>query len=282
MLAFIHSNRTLLTLLGVVLFLIIMIQILKKMPTKASKKKSKDNKNKEIIPEQKEQKQEIVSEKKEIDENVEIEEKTQNKEENSKKDSKKPKIVQIYKRESRVQPDEKPKTIDPIYDRAVEFVNTSKNIAKFKSFAKEESKIDEDIVDDFGFVTDEQDGCEFCEDKVKHFDHSKRMSAIMKDGSTDELFSSHISDKYLNINSDNHLKLDEVFNKKLFEKTEQMMKNSSEKLKSNSVESSTPRYSLWESGQIACQEEADFNDDVRVDAKTALIADTYFNRRKKK
>lgn len=282
MLAFIYSNRTLLTLLGVVLFLIIVIQILKKLPTKASKKKSKDNKNKEIIPEQKEQKQKIVPEKKEIDENVEIEEKTQNKEENSKKDSKKPKIVQIYKRDSRVQPDEKPKAIDPIYDRAVEFVNTSKNIAKFKSFAKEESKTDEDIVDDFGFVIDEQEGCEFCEDKVKHFDHSKRMSAIMKDGSTDELFSSHISDKYLNINSDNHLKLDEVFNKKLFEKTEQMMKNSSEKLKSNSVESVTPRYSLWESDQIASQEEVDFNDDVRIDTKTALIADTYFNRRKKK
>lgn len=282
MLGFIYSNRTILILLGFILFLIVLIQVLKKMPTKATKKKSKDNKQKESTSEKKDEKQEIISEAKNEEEKVDVEEKTQNKEETSKKDDKKPKIVQIYKRESRVQPDEKSKASDPIYDRNVEFVNTSKNIAKFKSFANDEVKLDDELVDEFGFVTDEQDDCEFCENKVKHFDHSKRMSSITKEDSLDEMFSSHISDKYLNINSDRHLKLDEVFNKRLFEKTEEMMSNSSKKVKMDSVESETPRYSLWGDGQNVQQEEVDLSDDVKIDTKTALVVDAYFNRRKKK
>lgn len=284
MLGFIYSNRTIFVIIGIIFVLVIVYFAVKKLPTKAKKKEKVDNKKDESKDKKEETKQEEISVKQEEQVQVDSEEKTQNTDKKSEKEDKKPKIIQIYKRESRVQPDEKPKAIDPIYDRNVEFVNTSKNIAKFKSFVKEEEKVAEEMVDEFGFVTDEQEDCEFCEDKVKHFDHSKRMSNIMKGDSSDDMFASHISEKYLNINSDRHLKLDEVFNRKLFEKTEQMMKNSGDKINSrDGVESVTPRYSLWGDGQTDCQEEVDLSDDdVKINMKTALIADTYFNRRKKK
>lgn len=271
MLSFIYNNRSLFMVLGFILLLIILYFIVKKIPAKVIKKQAKE---KQEVVEKTEASQEISSN---PEEQV-SEEKTQSDEEKNKKQDKKPKIVQIYKREQRQTDGEnKPqKVVDPIYDRNVEFVNTSKNIAKFKSFAEEKpvkENTETEKADEYGFVQDKQDDCEFCEDNVKHFDHSKRLSSIMKDDGED-MFASHISDKYLNINSDRHLNLDEKFNRDLFAMTERMMINSEEKVR---VESDNE----CDCGHPCCEDEIE-NDDVKINMKTALIADTYFHRKKKK
>lgn len=276
MLAFIYNNQSLFIVLCVIAFLVVLYFIVKSMPAKASKKQSKVEEKKD---ESAQKTSEEIKEKNE-DSQSDLLEKTQITEEKSKKDDKKPKIVQIYKREQKQTSDngETKKTVDPIYDRNVEFVNTSKNIAKFKSFAeekKDEEQSSEDSNDEFGFVTDEKEDCEFCEDHVKHFDHSRRLKSIMNDENNDDMFASHISEKYMNINSDRHLNLNEKFNRDLFAMTERMMNNSEGKVKVESEDG-------CDCGHQCCDEDCESDDEVKINMKTALIADTYFHRKKKK
>ena len=146
---FFYSNQTLVSVVAVILFLVILYFIIKALPTKVSKKESKKEESAKIAEEKVEENKEEV-----------VEEKAQEETEKNKKADKKPKIVQVYKRE-RVETDdsrETKKAYDPIYDRSVEFVNTSKNIAKFKSFAEEKKEEEQtENVDDFGFVQDVQE-----------------------------------------------------------------------------------------------------------------------------
>lgn len=279
---FIYSNRNWLSVVGVLAFLLVMYFIFKALPTKVAKKQKaeKTSQKEENIATEKsdssEEKKEETNSKTKEDLNKE---KTQNEDKNSQKDDKKPKIVQIYKRERSENKEEKSEKIDPIYNRNIEFVNVSKNVSKFKSFTDE--AIDNTELDDingekdeFGFVRDNQDDCEFCEDKVKHFDHSRRLSSVMKDDNHDDMFASHISDKYLNINSEKHLKLDEKFHNMLYSRMADMVINSKSKI------NSSPEMSYNAAEEFRDDEIED--DDVKINMKTALIADTYFNRKKKR
>ena len=269
---FFYSNQTLVYVLGVILFLVVLYFIIKALPTKVSKKQPKEEKKEEA--KQEAEKVEEVAE-----------EKTQEEENKDKKADKKPKIVQVYKRESRTQngSGESKKTIDPIYDRNVEFVNTSKNIAKFKSFAEEVKE--EDVVDskdDFGFVEEVKEDCEYCDANVKHFDHSRRLSKAIKEDDFDNMFDSHLSEKYMNINMDRHLKLDANFEKKLFERTEEMMHNSNCKCSGCESESEKPKYSLFSDNSMTYDGDEIEDDDVQINMKTALLSEVYFGKRKKK
>lgn len=280
---FIYSNRNWLSVVCVLVFLLIMYFIFKALPTKVEKKqKAEKTSQKEQdtateTPESSEEKKEEINGNTQEDLNAE---KTQNEDKNTQKDDKKPKIVQIYKRERSESKEEKSEKIDPIYNRNIEFVNVSKNVSKFKSFvgeAGDNSELDGDVngeKDKFGFVRDNQEDCEFCEDKVKHFDHSRRLSSVMKDDNHDDMFASHISDKYLNINSEKHLKLDEKFHNMLYSRMADMVINSKSKI-NNSTEMSYNTAEEFRDDEIE-------DDDVKINMKTALIADTYFNRKKKR
>lgn len=269
---FFYSNQTLVIVIAVILFLVILYFVIKALPTKVSKKETKKEESAKITEGKVEEKTEEV-----------IEEKTQEEIVKDKKADKKPKIVQVYKRE-RVEADdsrETKKTYDPIYDRSVEFVNTSKNIAKFKSFAEEKKEEQTESVDDFGFVQDIQDGCEFCENKTKHFDHSRRLSKAIKEDNFDNMFDSHITEKYMNINSNNHLNLNEDFERKLFERTEKMICNSKCKCKCNDESNEQPKYSLF-SDNSQIENDIDIEEDeVQINMKTALLSEVYLGKRKK-
>lgn len=279
---FIYSNQSWAVFILVVVVLVVLYLIIKALPTKVEKKQKKSEKqagdvNKE---ESKDTGQDKVDESKQ--ESTNDQEKTQESENKDKKEAKKPKIVQIYKREKREDSSngEKRKSIDPIYDRNVEFINTSKNVAKFKSFADEskEEVLEESKTDDYGFVSDTQEDCNLCENKVKHFDHTRRLSKAIKEDRFDEMFDSHISEKYLNINSDRHLNLNEKFQKNLFERTEKMLLNSENKVKNDEHEKSS--FSLFSNNESV--EDFDDDEDVQINMKTALIADTYLGKRKRK
>lgn len=276
MLSFIYNYQSILILGGLILVLFISILAIKKMPTKVVKKKKEDKNSEkvEMKPEEKAEKPDILPE--DLSE-IEDNKKTQDDEEKIKKQDKKPKIVQIYKRSERKDStsNQTKQDLDPIYNRNIEFVNTSKNIAKFKSFVEDKVDVtenEEDKKDDFGFVLTEKEDCEFCEDKVKHFDHTKRLSSVMKDDG--DIFASHISDKYLNINSERHLnleKLESLLNKR----TEDMLKNSLKKVDCECEHE--------ECDNGVCEECEDMpDDDVKVDMKTALIAETYFKRKSRR
>lgn len=279
--AFIYSNQSYMYVIGVVLVLIVFYFIFKSLPIKSKKKDKKE-------PEKKadeKAKDDSVQQVEKIDESISAEEKTQEETKKEKKEDKKPKIVQVFKRERKDESGKSvPRALDPIYDRNVEFVNTSKNIAKFKSFA-DDVKVEEEQTlescDDFGFVKDSQEDCGFCEDKVKHFDHSRRLSKAIKDNNFDNMFNKHLSEKYLNINMERHLNLNEKFSSKLFERTEQMMSNYKNRVQMTDDENlSEQKYSLFSDMSVSEEDFVD-EDEVKINMKTALIADTYFGKRKK-
>lgn len=281
-----YSNQSVFYLVCTIAVLLVLYFIFKALPTKVKKKESKE-------PEKKSEPAVLKTEENEVEKTEEIkdsEEKSQEVEKKDKKEDKKPKIVQIYKREQKSESGEKkPRALDPIYDRNVEFINTSKNIAKFKSFAeetKEEDVENANSSDEFGFVQDVQDDCVFCEDNVKHFDHSRRLSKAIKEDNFDNMFDSHISEKYLNINSDRHLKIDEKFSDGLFSRTAEMMNNSLGKLnvkQEEVLDNAQQKFSLFSQDEASVVEEEFVDEDeVKVNMKTALIAETYFGKRKKK
>ena len=136
MLGFIYSNQSIFIVLGCILLLVIIYFAVKKMSTKVEKKEAKKDeqvKEAEVQPEKTEKLDNPQPE-----ENSELEVLEQEPEIESEKAQKKPKIVQIYKRRERADGDtsESKRDNDPIYNRNVEFINTSKNIAKFKSFVE--------------------------------------------------------------------------------------------------------------------------------------------------
>lgn len=271
MIGFIYNNQTLLTALFFVGILFALYFSVKKMPTKVNKKsKPKEDVKEKVEASTTDSAEEI----KEQFDKSELLIQTEEVEQNDDKPSKKPKIVQVYKRRERAESvnQTNKQEFDPIYNRDVEFVNTSKNVAKFKSFAevvKEESELAEK--DEFGFVSNEDKDCEFCADKVKHFDHSKRLSSIMKE--EEDIFNSHISEKYLNINAEKHLKIDKI-EESLFKRTGEMILNSEDRVASEHEHN----YDCECEDGCECVED----EDVKINMKTALIADTYFNRKKRK
>ena len=276
---FISSNQSFVIVFGAVLFLIVLYFIFKSLPTKVVKKQAKESEKKSDSSKKEEIKE--PEKKEDIEPAKEISEESVN----EKKKDKKPKIVQVYKRESRnVSSDgESKKSHDPIYDRNVEFVNTSKNIAKFKSFADESKTeiLEEEKTDDFGFVQDVQEDCDFCEVKVKHFDHSRRLSKAIREDDFDNMFQSHISEKYLNINSDKHLNLNEDFQKKLFDRTEKMLSNSNAKVSNDEHEKKS--FSLFSDNSLVVDDSfEDDEDEVKINMKTALLADTFLGKKKRK
>lgn len=271
MLSFIYNNQTIIIFIAIVAVFTGLYFSLKSMPVKVKKKenkkeeaeKSKDDNDAEKLAD------EAIKQQFDISEEL-------LKEESKQEDvgSKRPKIVQVYKRREREQSgnDDVKQDFDPIYNRDIEFVNTSKNIAKFKSFAEETitEESEQSAKDEFGFVVDKEENCEFCEDKVKHFDHSKRLSAIMNEDK--DIFASHITEKYMNINAEKHLKvkqLDEI----LFNRTAEMLYNSENKVQSEYEHSNE----CVHIDDCECEDE-----EVKINMKTALIADTYFNRKKRK
>ena len=277
MLAFIYKYQSFLILGGVLILLYSFYLFAKKMPTKVIKKKQKEKKNDESSEVKHAGQEDKSGDEKSVEPVIETEEKTQSQDDKPKKEDKKPKIVQIYKRTERKDEStaKSKEDFDPIYNRNVEFVNTSKNIAKFKSFAddkQDEMHEEQEQKDDFGFVSEEKDDCEFCEAKVKHFDHSKRLSSIMKEG--EDIFSSHISEKYLNIDSDRHINVRNL-EQSLMKRTEAMMKNSEDKVNCDCPHD--------EHDHSECDGCDDLNEDeVKVDMKTALIAETYFKRKSRR
>ena len=278
--SFINNNQSLITVLAIVGFLVVLYFIFKALPTKVVKKEKKEIKKEQEVPVETIQETNDESEKEQKTEDIE---KTQS---SNKKEEKKPKIVQVYKRKEREQNSDNNKSfIDPIYDRNVEFVNTSKNIAKFKSFVDENQVVEESVesenVDEFGFVEDVKEDCNYCQENVKHFDHTKRLSKMINSDNLDGLFGSHITEKYLNIKADRHLRLDENFSDALFSRTEAMLKNSDDKVKNDEYEKE--KFSLfYDNSEPVLDDESDENDDIEINMKMALLAETYFGKRKKK
>ncbi|MBE5755710.1 MAG: hypothetical protein E7341_03425 [Clostridiales bacterium] len=164
-----------------------------------------------------------------------------------------------------------------------EFVNVSKNVSRFKGLVAKEEELKELVneaeTNEFGFVTDKQEDCDFCESKTSHFDHSRRLSKFVKDQNFDGMFASHISDYYMNMDGyGRHLSVDDDRLGKLYEKADKTIQNSERKLSSGVVEKSIIQSDIENMQEVVTDEELKSIADLR----TVVITDSIMNRKKKK
>ncbi len=243
--AILNSNPFITLLVGVVIVFILMFIFVRPDKKKKSTKESSKNKDEAKATEKKEKDDDLV--KKTIEEpeaqvDVSKSEEIKPPKKKVKKAKTKPEINQVYQRTEKKQQVEEKTSDDGISDELLskaQFVNTSKSISKFVGFA---SNKDENIGEDGleineGVIEEISKNCDDCKRIVTHFDHSRRLSKIIKDDSFDQMFMEHLTDHYLNIDVDKHLRnIDE----KIFERASTMLSNSDTKVLVESDSSDIP------------------------------------------
>lgn len=155
-----------------------------------------------------------------------------------KKTKQKPTISRVYEKveqnKSEKVDDVQPNISEDELLSKMQFVNSSKTVSRLvknEDFQKQDD-------DDFDIVHEhvhEGDGPCVVEELSKlknhgHFDKSRRLSRCIKNNDFEDMFSSHISDDYLNIDSDRHLNLGEDFSTKLYDRASKTLANSDAKI----------------------------------------------------
>lgn len=155
-----------------------------------------------------------------------------------KKTKEKPVVVPVFKKvSSEKQTDEESDngdsdSVEQDLQKRAEFVNSSKKISKFAGLKDINEMHENDCPEDSKeeeLLQGYDENCEVCKEIACHFDHSRRLSKFIKEGSFDDMFASHISDHYLNIDSGRHLKLDDI-DKQLYDRTLKTLSNSETKV----------------------------------------------------
>lgn len=236
--AILNSNPFALLVVGVVIVFILMFVFVrpdKKKSNKSGKPTEKkqdktDGEKKEKIEAVDKTAQESVTEKL-VDEHTEENnvDKTKKK---VKKAKTKPEITQVYQRTEKKHIAEEKQVDDGVSEEMLakaQFVNTSKKVSKFAGFAE---SVQQETAADDGLISEEMaseiaENCEDCKRIVKHFDHSRRLSKIIQDDSFDQMFMEHLTEHYMNIDVDRHLRnIDE----KIYERASEMLSNSDTKV----------------------------------------------------
>lgn len=109
---------------------------------------------------------------------------------------------------------------DDLSERA-EFVKTSKTVSKFGGFkTNEEIESEKKQIEEA--VKEEIENCNVCKEVSSHFDHSRRISNSVKNDDFDNLFASHLSEHYMNIDAERHLSSG---NENIFKRAEELIQN---------------------------------------------------------
>ncbi len=228
-----------------------------------------------------------------------------------KKTKEKPVIEPVFKKvSSETQKDEKNddgESLEQDLQKRAEFVNSSKKISKFAGLKDLDEMHENDCPEDSKeekLLQGYDENCEVCKEIACHFDHSRRLSKFIKEGSFDDMFASHISDHYLNIDSGRHLKLDDI-DKQLYDRTLKTLSNSETKvlvdgengkpterlkndkdfMKSWLEEKRREEYAKMLTSEKEASSDENFNhedDDLKLSAKNLMIAGAILQRKNKK
>ena len=215
-----------LILLGIVLTLLILsVYFISKTGNKKSSNKKKDKNVNES---------ETVSEK---DESLNVD----NKEKKKKLKKLKPEITRVYEKK---QLQSKTEKNESVVDKSAEeeellkrmqFVKSSGRISKLKPYVSEK---EEEVLDDYVQESEENrflnnDYAQESEDlkKSNHFDRTRRLSKMIKEDAFDDMFCSHISEKYMNMNDiEKHIRNCSEIQEKLYLRAAETMANSAIKV----------------------------------------------------
>ena len=231
MFEFFDSNPLIALAIGVVIVFVLMFIFVK--PPKSKKKHTvKTDKKTSTDKPEKSDKEEKVEQPTTSDA---AETSNVKKKKHLKKAKTKPEITQVYKRTVGQQKtsneikDENNNGVDDDLESRAQFVKTSNKVSKFIGLSDVVNQEESEMVQE-GFsempVSDFDENCDDCQKKVRHFDHSRRLSKMIQEDSFDDMLEAHISDKYLNINADKHLGVSPDFAEKLYGRAMNTISNS--------------------------------------------------------
>lgn len=309
MIEFLNSHPILVLIVCTAIIFVFMFATVK-VPKKKSEKKDnkvaeKNEKKTETVSDDKKDKVQIKTETEIAQDESETKTKLFKKK-NLKKAKEKPVISQVFERTEKkqvlVEPETKNDEVESDLQKRAEFVNTSKKISKFSGLKNIEDVHDEEISDIDSILQEYDENCEVCKEIASHFDHSRRLSKFIKEGSFDDMFASHISDHYMNIDSGRHLKLEDI-EKRLYDRTLKTLSNSEVKVLSDDEDKPSEKLrndkdymKSWLEERrreeyakiIESQEDSHVNEyaiddvgDVSISAKNLIIADALLKRKKK-
>ena len=316
MINFFEQNPMLFVVLIFVIFCLIIYILLKN----EGKKKKKITSKKESKAKKSEEKSE-TTEKSDIGEEKTLGEVTESssdvkdeqkdkslikKKKTVKKAKNKPEITRVYeKTEKKVEETSSEEYAPSISEdellSKMQFVKSSNTVSKLTKFSSLEQKEQEML--EGALVEYEEYKPQEIKKEVQHFDKTRRLSKCIKCGSFDDMFCSHISDHYLNIDSSRHLKIGDDFEEKLYGRAAETLANSSAKVDSDvpretsSAEGLTRKESMKSWIQNKKREElAKFSivagnqpdhyivdcehEDIDLSAKNLLVVDSIINRKR--
>lgn len=143
----------------------------------------------------------------------------------------KPEITKVYeKKKLKSKEEKKPEELSPIEEeflKKMQFVKTSKNISRLKPYIQEEV-IEENNIDELTVPPIEES---VVQEKKSRFDRTRRLSKMIKEGTLDDMFCSHISEKYMNMDDiSRHIRNCDEIEQKLFDRAAKTMANSESKI----------------------------------------------------
>lgn len=343
MLEFISSNILLFVALGVILVFALLFVVVKfsrwKTPkvTKVFEKKSGEasasageNKTEDKQEKPKEEKTEKID--KDESKTEETKEQTEKKETDegetqTKKEKPKRSVEKLYKR-TVLEPEET-KTEEPQTSTSsiseeellskMEFVRSSKKVSKLVKVSKNEPLAEEleTMVTDEPYLPPPEDASEqvkksrrnyHLKEHKSHFDKSKRLSKFVEQDNFDDMFDSHISDDYLDIDVSRHLDTSEDVLTRLFDRASKTIAGSSVRLVSDDDDEEKANIKTdkaveeaylekkkreifaqmisEENGEDYISEdmklgEIDIDESMKLDTRTILVADALINRKGK-
>ena len=220
MFEYLNSNPFIVLVIGVLVIFVLMFSF-----TKGAKSKKKKD---DAKPKEEKHEENKTSEQKSKDEEVVVDAKKKKK---LRKAKNKPQIEFVYKKTEQSKKEEKieddTSKIDSELNERAQFVKTTNKISKFIGLSdinEIQLKNEQEVFE----IKDEQVFHEDCNDsKCKHFDRTRRLSKMVKEDSFDDMLQAHISEKYMNIHSEKHLRFDDDFSSKLFARANNTIDNGS-------------------------------------------------------
>lgn len=210
---------------------------------------------------------------------------------------------QIEKRVEQTDEDEKLTEKEEEFLKKMQFVKSGGKVSRLKPYVNE----NEENFEDQAFEIVEQENFEQVEDveikKTSRFDRTRRLSKLIQEDSLDNMFCSHISDKYMNMDDfERHLRSCNEVQEKLYQRAVDTMVNSESRMSAENSEKiqelkDRGAMSDWleqrrrqELAKIISQdtneefEEEDAEDIVENDdlsARTFVVVDSLLNRKGK-
>ncbi len=209
----------------------IIVKPRKKKNTVAEKIKNNNDENKITVSEQSEESEQS----KNVTENN-INEESSKKKEKKKLKKLKPEITRVYEKKklkTKEENSENKEELSPIEEeflKKMQFVKTSKNISRLKPYTAEQ-QIEAENIEELTLAPHECEECGEVHKPSSYFDRSRRLSKMIQESSFDDMFCSHISEKYMNMDDiSRHIRNCDEIEQKLFERAAKTMANSEVKV----------------------------------------------------